>query len=95
MLTLYTSYPFNNEIQFKKIFTSRIALHVLIDDTEFCFRVENKFDKEIRKNNKKSGFGLYNLRERLKLIYPERHNLKIEEINNIFIAKLCIQIANQ
>jgi LytS/YehU family sensor histidine kinase len=40
----------------------------------------------------KGGIGLDNLRRRLELLYPARHNLELEDKNNTFRAKLVIEL---
>ena len=40
----------------------------------------------------KSGIGLQNVRQRLELLYPDRHRLDIQENDKEFIAKLVIQL---
>ncbi|MEO1515160.1 MAG: histidine kinase [Bacteroidota bacterium] len=50
-------------------------------------RVENSFEAE---NDKESGIGLENLRRRLDLLYPDRHELRLDQKDGIFIAELTL-----
>ena len=55
------------------------------------YRVENSIGKENYKD-KSIGIGKPNLKKRLNLLYPNKHRLSFEEVNNIHIAKLEIQL---
>ena len=68
-----------------------ILIHMTADKKEICFMVKNIISKDSTNNLEKGGFGLKNLKERLVLLYPEKHSLEINKQNNFFSAKLCIQ----
>ncbi|NMM49922.1 sensor histidine kinase [Marinigracilibium pacificum] len=55
----------------------------------FKFIIENNFEKP-ENGNRQQGIGLENLRKRLKLIYPDNHELKSLTENNIYRAELTI-----
>lgn len=55
-------------------------------------RVENSNYPKKDNDRSGSGIGLKNLERRLQLLYPEKHMLVIEKINNTFIADLKITI---
>ncbi len=44
------------------------------------------------KVNKRSGTGLYNVKERLRLIYPHSHELEVDNNGNVFRVKLRIDV---
>jgi two-component system LytT family sensor kinase len=57
------------------------------------FQVKNKFDKDAETDkDENSGIGLSNLRSRLKLLYPGRHQLTINTENNLFSIHLTLKL---
>ena len=68
-------------------------LHLLIEvkDKHFLFQIENDYSLQ---NGSKTigGIGLENLKKRLQLIYPERHNLIINKTQNSFSLNLEIEL---
>jgi sensor histidine kinase YesM len=58
-----------------------------------CFEVRNSIHRRLEGDTEKdhSGIGLKNVAERLKLLYPGRHELNVHESGNEFIAKLMIK----
>jgi LytS/YehU family sensor histidine kinase len=54
------------------------------------FLVENNFKS--KKDNAKPGIGLTNLKKRLKLIYPKKHQLVLRKDGNLFTANLTIDL---
>ena len=70
--------------------TENAFIHInLYDDTDFIyFKIENNFDpKEI---SEAKGIGLTNLRRRLALIYPKKHELTVDKTNNTYNVSLKI-----
>lgn len=59
---------------------------------QLIFNTRNKKLKISQKDNP-SGFGLINLRKRLELSYPEKHELKIVEDENTFFIELTLQLS--
>lgn len=59
-------------------------------DHRVQFIIENNF--EASHNHQNDGIGLENLRQRLRLIYPDKHQLEIRKENNIFRVRLDIDI---
>jgi hypothetical protein len=61
--------------------------------TFICFEVRNsihvRFEGDTEKD--RSGIGLKNVAERLKLLYPGKHELQVSESGNEFTAKLVIK----
>ena len=70
--------------------TENAFIHInLYDDTDFIyFKIENNFDpKEI---SEAKGIGLTNLKRRLALIYPKKHELTVDKTNNTYNVSLKI-----
>ena len=70
--------------------TENAFIHInLYEDADYiCFKIENNFDpKEI---SEAKGIGLTNLKRRLALIYPKKHELTVDKTNNIYKATLKI-----
>ena len=70
--------------------TENAYIHInLYEDKDFIyFKIENNFDpKEI---SEAKGIGLTNLKRRLALIYPKKHELTVDKTNNIYKATLKI-----
>lgn len=68
-----------------------ISIKFSIEDHIVHFECVNLFDntKKINKD-KAGGIGLNNINRRLELIYPDRHNLKIQEADNQFKVSLSV-----
>jgi two-component system LytT family sensor kinase len=62
-----------------------------VENGSLFFSIKNTVLKEKLKNEK-GGVGLENVRERLSLIYPDRHQLKIEKRERIFEVEIEIQL---
>lgn len=62
-----------------------------VDNGRLFFSIKNTTQREKTKSEK-GGVGLGNVRARLNLLYPERHNLKIEKKGNVFNVELEIQL---
>lgn len=73
----------------KKINESRIQIQLLIEKKQIYFECKNHYSN---KNNKDStkGIGLDNVKRRLALLYPNKHNLVISEENSIFTTQLTL-----
>jgi len=71
----------------------KIDLKVL--DDHLNLGVENSKSKIIHKTDKKSGgIGLVNVKRRLKLVYPKKHALDIQEKENQFKVSLDLDLSN-
>jgi len=57
---------------------------------KLCFRIENPIPSK-GKPKSGQGLGIPNVRQRLEVLYPKRHDLKIEEKNQTFRVVLNIQ----
>lgn len=62
-----------------------------IKDQEIVFRVDNPITGTRDAHRKHSGIGLENVRKRLALLYPDRHQLHIDESGDTFTVTLTIQ----
>ena len=68
-----------------------VNLKIEIRDDTFTFNIENDYINKFE-SKKVGGIGLENLKKRLQLIYPEKHNLRITNEENKFLVKLEIEI---
>ncbi|MCZ8298493.1 MAG: histidine kinase [Flavobacterium sp.] len=62
-----------------------------VQGNELFFEAINSVEKSTE-NSEKSGTGLENLKKRLQLIYPQKHQLDIEQTSNQFKVILHIQL---
>jgi sensor histidine kinase YesM len=58
----------------------------------FCSNPCTTADVELDENWKKSGIGIKNIKERLALLYPEKHNLSVIKGDAVFEIKLNIEL---
>ncbi|UII31049.1 sensor histidine kinase [Fulvivirga ulvae] len=65
-----------------------IDMHLTGNGKNICFSIKNNFDPA--QKSAPAGIGLDNLKRRLDLIYPERHQLAITDEGGIFTANLSI-----
>ena len=67
--------------------------YVTIDLTEkkhiIIFYIENNFDAELKTKN---GIGLFNLKRRLELIYPKKHEFTERITNDVYTTKLLLKL---
>lgn len=77
---------FNDRSNFIKINMSRV-------NGEFTLTVENSKENQ-KANEVKGGIGLNNVKRRLELLYPEKHELSINESNDRYFVKLALNIGN-
>ncbi len=63
------------------------------NSTDFVIRVSNTYDKTNKTNHllQSGGLGMQNLKRRLDLLYPERHEFSINQQEDIFGATLKIK----
>ena len=57
------------------------------------FEIKNNFDDSEQSSN--TGIGLQNLTQRLKLIYPDSHQLNITSKHGVYGVRLEIQLKSQ
>jgi len=75
---------FNDKINFVK-------LELTTDKGHILFTVVNSREKERINAEKGGGIGLANVKRRLELLYPGKHDLKIEETADNFFVQLKLQ----
>ncbi len=74
------------------LFESEIKISVGVEDGIITLVAENQiFDQHT--NERGAGIGIENCRKRLELIYPERHSLKIEELDERYCVILTIKLS--
>ena len=70
-----------------------IYINLSVRQGVLVFQVKNKFDRETDTSKDESpGIGLSNVRSRLMLLYPGRHNLLIRTDNNLFSIHLTLKL---
>ena len=70
-----------------------IQIKLEIFEEDFFFEVRNKIGT-YRKDKVNSGIGLNNIENRLRLIYPENHALRITKDNGIYSVQLELNLAS-
>lgn len=66
-----------------------LDIKISTDKSHIFFTVINNYEVVKRKN--KEGIGLENLKQRLAIMYPNKHELKINQTKNIYELNLCLQ----
>ena len=67
-----------------------VYIHITAKDNKVFFEIENNFDQTLPKEDK--GIGLKNLKRRLELVYPKKHTLSFSATENVYKAKLTLQL---
>lgn len=69
----------------------KIELEMRLIGNQIQFKVSNSTSPSQNPNKKKEkGIGIENLKRRLDLLYPNKHNLEIKQAENMFVVKLII-----
>ncbi len=70
-------------------------VHVSIgrDNGSLCFKVENSKEDKLSTNTGDGGIGLQNVKKRLELLYPGKHELKVKETADDFSINLKILLS--
>ena len=63
------------------------------EGSKVCFGVSNTFNPDSLEQRKGKGIGIDNLRKRLELLYPDKHELRIKKDNTRFRVELCIDLS--
>jgi len=66
---------------------ARVAISIVLNNKVLAVKIENSKSPETS-GHTPPGIGLQNLRQRLALLYPERHSLEIEDGAGVFVARL-------
>lgn len=70
---------------------TKVKIEIYVKDDELQFSCINLIGS--RKNDKNSsGIGLKNTKERLNLLYNDKHWLSVEEVNNEFVVSLTLKL---
>lgn len=67
-----------------------VYIHITAKDNKVFFEIENNFDQTLPKEDK--GIGLKNLKRRLELVYSKKHALSFFAAENVYKAKLTLQL---
>lgn len=67
-----------------------VYLNMKTNDKEVFFEIENNFD--ILQLKEENGIGLINLKRRLELVYLKKHSLSFSATENVYKAKLTLQL---
>jgi LytS/YehU family sensor histidine kinase len=65
-----------------------VHLELLVSEDRIIFNADNSFNPLQHQKDEQGGVGLENIRRRLALQYPDRHELKIEKTSNRFHIQL-------
>ena len=69
-----------------------ISVRITVNDTELSFTMKNSYREPQQGNDLHKGIGLQNVKHRLTLLYPDKHRLKIEKENGVFIVELALEL---
>ena len=72
-----------------------LDIHISEKKGELRFKCVNSIEPELQQTKINEGVGISNLRRRLALIYPHRHQLTFSLEDNVFIAELTIDLNDQ
>lgn len=75
-----------------KIPGNQVQIMMTIDEEEINFQTSNLVNKQPAAIPTEGGIGLANVRKRLELLYPNRHQLTVNEEEYRFIVTLSIQL---
>ncbi|EZH75598.1 hypothetical protein ATO12_02085 [Aquimarina atlantica] len=70
----------------KLVYQSFIHIQLRENDNQILFTIKNNYDPDTHK--KPGGIGLENLKNRLNLLYPNKHKLTISNQNQIYFVEL-------
>lgn len=73
----------------------RISIHLLADDKKLVFHLTNSKKKNKEKTGVNGGVGLENIRKRLTLLYPDRHQLSIDNQPDQYSVRLEINFRDE
>jgi two-component system LytT family sensor kinase len=70
---------------------TNINIKISVENNELLLKISNYISLK-EKNNPNSGIGIKNIKQRLNLLYPYSHSLKIEEIDSLFSVELALKL---
>jgi sensor histidine kinase YesM len=62
------------------------------DNKQLIFKIENSYTEQYKIQSKSQGLGLANVQKRLKIQYPDRHDLKTEKTDSDFTVTLALDL---
>jgi sensor histidine kinase YesM len=65
-----------------------IKIMIEIKDEKLFFSISNNYNDRNSSKDKSSGIGLDNVKNRLKLLYPEKYKLIVDDNGSIYTVKL-------
>lgn len=73
---------------------SKLFVSVICNENRIDFECINSYDENFKTYYKEQGFGIgiKNAKERLELVYPNKHTFEVKKENNIFSVKINITI---
>ena len=71
---------------------SRIFINISVTRDQLILTAENNKVSTIYESSFSSGVGLSNVRNRLQLVYPSRHELIVKDLNDVYKVFLSIQL---
>ncbi len=71
---------------------SFISIHLEIADNTFILEVSNRISESIPIKKERSGLGIKNLEERLKIAYPDAYELTLSNEKTVFHAQLKLKL---
>lgn len=77
-----------------KIPGNQVQILLNIDEEEIIFQTSNLKIADPSFIRQEGGIGLYNVRKRLELLYPKKHQLVVTEEDSRFIVTLTLQLSN-
>ncbi|MCP9757213.1 histidine kinase [Lacihabitans sp. CCS-44] len=72
-----------------------IDIMVKLENEILVVGIKNKYSKEDQQKDKTSGIGLANVKRRLELLYPKKHTLEIEPMDEWYTVNLNLNLNNQ
>lgn len=69
-----------------------INLKIEIERTTMTLKLMNGKDEQQSQTLPKSGTGIPNVKERLRLLYPERHHLQISDEKDVYVVNLWLEL---
>lgn len=64
-----------------------IKIDLTASGKRICFSIENNYEKQ---QHSETGIGLKNLKRRLELMYPHRHDLRVSATENVYQVQLTL-----
>lgn len=73
----------------------RVDIRLQADDSQLVFEISNTKKAAMENKSKTGGVGLPNIRQRLSLLYPGRHQLQIDDKSDLYRVRLEIGFRNE